>query len=140
MGICVSSQYTRKGIRSTNLPHTTKIIHLEDGKLQELRHLVKACQILSQQNQECFLCSLESINIDKTAPQVPENEELQLGQIYFLMPLSHYSKSPLSLQDVCVLAIKASKVLSQSNSRYNHQPSRCCLILQIEIALLGLRK
>ncbi|KAH0977700.1 hypothetical protein GBA52_027419 [Prunus armeniaca] len=49
--------------------------------------------------------------VGSCAPQVPKDEELRLGQIYFLMPLSQ-SKSPLSLQDLCSLAIKASAALA----------------------------
>ncbi|XP_050104638.1 uncharacterized protein LOC126584232 [Malus sylvestris] len=51
------------------------------------------------------------MDVDSYAPQVPEDEELQLGQIYFLMPLSQ-TKSSLSLQDLCSLAIKASAALA----------------------------
>ncbi|KAJ6385835.1 hypothetical protein OIU77_028915 [Salix suchowensis] len=48
-------------------------------------------------------------------PQVPDDEELQLGQLYFLVPLSK-SKAPLSLQELCALASKASASLAQSDN------------------------
>ncbi|XP_024923021.3 uncharacterized protein LOC112489144 [Ziziphus jujuba] len=115
MGVCASSQYyTSKEYGSLNWPHTTKIIHL-DGSLQELRHTVKASQILTQ-NPNTFLCSSESMYIDKLATQIPSEEDLQLGQIYFLIPISQ-SKAPFSLQDLCSLAIKASTALSLAKKR-----------------------
>ncbi|KAM1006370.1 hypothetical protein FF1_003085 [Malus domestica] len=107
--ICASSQFTSNGGRLVNRSPTAKIIHL-DGKLQELRHPVQATHVLSQ-NPNFFLCTSESMDVDSYAPQVPEDEELQLGQIYFLMPLSQ-TKSSLSLQDLCSLAIKASAALA----------------------------
>ena len=112
MGICASSQYTSKGRIALNWPSTAKIIHL-DGTLQELRDPIKAGNILSQ-NPDCFLCSSESMYINSHVPLIPQNEELQLGQIYFLMPLSN-SHEPLSLQDLCTLAIKAHAALTHSD-------------------------
>ncbi|CAK7329755.1 unnamed protein product [Dovyalis caffra] len=49
--------------------------------------------------------------IDCHLPQVPDDEELQLGQLYFLMPLSQ-SNVPLSLQQLGALACKASASLA----------------------------
>ncbi|KAK2978360.1 hypothetical protein RJ640_016462 [Escallonia rubra] len=88
---------------------TAKIIH-NDGRLQEFRQPVKAGQVLSD-NANCFLCSSETMYVDSHVPHVPADEELQLGQLYFLLPISK-SQAPLSLQDLCSLAIKASIALS----------------------------
>lgn len=112
MGICASSQYTSQGGIVLKWPSTAKIIHL-DGTLQELKHPIKAEQILSQ-NLGCFLCSSESMYINSHIPFIPQNEELKLGQIYFLMPLSK-SHQTLSLQDLCTLAIKAHAALTHSD-------------------------
>ncbi|KAK7854266.1 hypothetical protein CFP56_032893 [Quercus suber] len=94
MGICASSQYIRRGGIALKWPSTAKIIH-SDGTLQELKHPIKAEQILSQ-NLGCLLCSSESMYINSHIPLIPQNEELKLGQIYFLMPLSksHQTLSP----------------------------------------------
>ncbi|KAF7848832.1 hypothetical protein BT93_L1524 [Corymbia citriodora subsp. variegata] len=48
-------------------------------------------------------------------PQIHEEEDLYLGQLYFLLPLS-MSRVPLSIRDLCMLAIKASAVLESSSS------------------------
>ncbi|KAK9988195.1 hypothetical protein SO802_028434 [Lithocarpus litseifolius] len=88
---------------------TAKIIHL-DGNLQQLKQPIKAGHIFSQ-NPYCFLCSSDSMFIDAHVPQVPKDEELQLGKIYFLMPLSQ-SHKPLCLQELCAVALKASTALT----------------------------
>ncbi|PSS29393.1 Mitochondrial fission regulator like [Actinidia chinensis var. chinensis] len=108
MGICSSSQITRRG-GSMKLPPKAMVIGL-DGGLQEFKSPIKACYILSQ-NPNCFLCSSETMFIGSHVPHVTDDEELQLGQIYFLMPISK-SQTPLSLQDLCALAIKASTALN----------------------------
>jgi len=113
MGICASSEYKRRDGRiDLNRPSTAKIIHL-DGRLQEFRQPIKAGHILSQ-NPNSFLCSADSMDINSHVPLMPQNEELQLGQIYFMMPLSK-SQAPLSLQDLCALAIKAHAALAHSD-------------------------
>lgn len=116
MGNCASQQTTeqRKSISST-----ARVIHM-DGKLQEFKQPIKAHHIISQ-NPKCFLCSSESMLLDSVVPQMKEGEELQLGQIYFLMPLK-FSQSPLSLPDLCALAIKASAALP--SLPHQSRPSR----------------
>ncbi|CAK9168152.1 unnamed protein product [Ilex paraguariensis] len=111
MGICTSSHIERGG-GGMNWPSTAKVIQ-KDGRLQEFRQPIKAGHILFH-NPNCFLCSLEIMYVSSRAPHVPDDEELQLGQIYFLMPTSK-SHTPLSLQDLCTLAIKASTALGGSN-------------------------
>ncbi|KAH7835685.1 hypothetical protein Vadar_028755 [Vaccinium darrowii] len=112
MGICASSQTTRgEGGGVTKWPPTAKVIDLEGG-LQEFIQPIRAGQILYQ-NPNCFLCSSETMFLGSRMPQVPNNEELQLGQIYFLIPISK-SQTPLTLPDLCALAIKASSALTNS--------------------------
>ncbi|KAG6709586.1 hypothetical protein I3842_06G139400 [Carya illinoinensis] len=114
MGICASGEYGRKGGIAPFWPFwpsTAKLIDL-DGKLQEFRHPTIAGRILSH-NPNCVLCCSDSMYINSSVPLIPKNEELQLGQIYFLLPLSK-SHVPLSLQDLCALAIKASSALAYS--------------------------
>ena len=118
MGICASSQYTTKGGNLSWPPPTSKIIY-PDGRLQEFRQPIKARLILSQ-NPNCFLCNSELMYVNSRLPHVPEDEELQLDQIYFLMPLSK-SQATLSLQELCSLAIKASTVLSHLDKVYSSQ-------------------
>ncbi|KAL3730636.1 hypothetical protein ACJRO7_027635 [Eucalyptus globulus] len=122
MGNCAAPQVTRNGGQAMTTHHhswlspspsTLKLIHM-DGRLQEFTQTIKASHLLSQ-NPNCFLCSSESMFIDSIAPQIQEEEDLQLDQLYFLLPLS-MSRVPLSLQELCMLAIKASAVLESSSS------------------------
>ncbi|XP_030442061.1 uncharacterized protein LOC115664251 [Syzygium oleosum] len=122
MGNCAAPQITRNGglamtthhhSWSSSSPSTLKLIHM-DGRLQEFTQTMKASHLLSQ-NPDCFLCSSESMFIDSTVPQIHEEEDLHLGQLYFFLPLS-MSRAPLSLQELCLLAIKASAVLESSSS------------------------
>ncbi|KAK2665239.1 hypothetical protein Ddye_003813 [Dipteronia dyeriana] len=122
MGNCASPEYTNKnkngGGNSKNMmmiefwQSTAKIIHM-DGRLQEIRQPIKAGHVISQYP-KTFLCSSESMYVDSVLPHVAEDEELQMGQIYFLMPLSK-SHVPLTLQELCSLAIKASSALSDNH-------------------------
>ncbi|KAG5526563.1 hypothetical protein RHGRI_032744 [Rhododendron griersonianum] len=111
MGICASSQITGRGGGIMKWPPTAMVVDL-DGGLQEFRKPIRAGKILSQ-NPNCFLCSSETMFVASHVPHVPNNEELQLGTIYFLIPTSK-SQTPLSLQDLCALAIKASSALNNS--------------------------
>lgn len=113
MGVCASSQHSNASL--TNWPFTAKIIHT-DGRLQELRHPVKASHILNQ-NPNCFLCSSESMKIDSIVPQISSDRELELGEIYFLIPLKK-AHLPISLTDLCSLAAKANVALASSKKAH----------------------
>lgn len=115
MGICVSSHIITVKGGSMKWRLTAKIVHL-DGRLQELSEPIRVSHILSQ-NPNCFLSSSDAMYVGSNAPHVPGDEEVELGQIYFLMPISK-SHSPLSLQDLCALAIKASTALETVNMRH----------------------
>ncbi|KAF7848835.1 hypothetical protein BT93_L1527 [Corymbia citriodora subsp. variegata] len=121
MGNCAAPQITRNGGRAmtthhhswpSSSPSTLKLIHT-DGRLQEFTQTIKASHLLSQ-NPNCFLCSSESMFINSIVPQIHEEEDLYLGQLYFLLPLS-MSRVPLSIRELCMLAIKANAVLKGSS-------------------------
>ncbi|TYJ44569.1 hypothetical protein E1A91_A03G234700v1 [Gossypium mustelinum] len=131
MGICSSSQYTTKADNRLTWPPptTTKIIY-PDGNLQQLIQPIKASVVLSQ-NPSCFLCNSELMYVNSCLPQVPGDEQLQLDQIYFLMPLS-MSQAPLSLE-LCSLAIKAGAALSRLNEAYSHKEVCISGLLQLQL-------
>ncbi|EOX97223.1 Uncharacterized protein TCM_006313 [Theobroma cacao] len=118
MGICASSQYVKMGGNLSWPPPTTKIIY-PGGRIQEFRQPIKASLVLSQ-NPNCFLCNSELMYVNSRLPHVPDDEELQLDQIYFLMPRSK-SQAPLSLQELGSLAIKASTALAHLDKVYSAQ-------------------
>ncbi|GAV68265.1 DUF4228 domain-containing protein [Cephalotus follicularis] len=118
MGVCASSPVRRrrgngriksggKGVVSESIKgaSTTMVIHM-DGRVEQLKKPIQA-KIITSQNPNCFLCSSESMFIGTCVPRVPDEEDLQLGLIYFLLPQSE-ARKPLSLPDLCGLAIKAS--------------------------------
>lgn len=116
MGNCLSPQLVKmsQSKECARMQQQSKVkLILCNGKLQEFSRPVRASEILSQRP-NCFLCCSESMLIGSAVPPVHEDEELQVGQIYFLMPLS-MSRSPLSLQEMCALAIKASAALIGSH-------------------------
>lgn len=108
MGLCSSFQHRNRD-GALNLLSTAVVIHL-DGSLEEFMLPIKAAHILNR-NPSFFLCSSDSMHVNSQPPCTHEDEQLQMGQIYFLLPISH-SQKPLSLQDLCSLAIKASEVLA----------------------------
>ncbi|KAK6922782.1 PADRE domain [Dillenia turbinata] len=87
-----------------------KVIHA-DGKLQEFNSLIRASLVTSL-HPNYFLCSSESMSVGTCPSRVADDEELQSDHIYFLMPLSRLN-SPLTLPDLCDLAIKASSKLTK---------------------------
>ncbi|XP_030525047.1 uncharacterized protein LOC115737184 [Rhodamnia argentea] len=134
MGNCAAPQITRNGglaktthhhnWPSSSPPSTLKLIHM-DGRLQEFTQTIKASYLLSQ-NPNCFLCNSESMFIDAIVPWIHEEEDLCLGQLYFLLPLS-MSRVPLSFRELCMLATKASAALESGSSlrrRKDGVPSR----------------
>lgn len=85
-----------------------------NGKLQEFKQPIRAGNLLSQ-NPSCFVCCSETMNVDSFPVQMAEDDELQVGQLYFLMPISK-SHSLITLQDLCTLAIKASAAINNNGS------------------------
>lgn len=89
---------------------TAKVIHV-DGTMEEFKGTVNAGEVAAR-SPGCFVCSIEAMAIGASAPCVPETEELKFGELYFLMPVSRL-RYPLSLHDLCVLAVTASAALCQ---------------------------
>lgn len=122
MGACASTPTrTRNGSRGgpagsdmIRRAPSSIVIHV-DGRMQELKLPTQAKHITSQ-NPNHFLCNSETMSVGTCVPNVPEEEELQPGQIYFLLPLCEAQK-PLSLPDLCALAIKAASALGKDGAR-----------------------
>ncbi|KAK4378374.1 hypothetical protein RND71_000236 [Anisodus tanguticus] len=113
MGICTSSPLmTKQNGSIMNFPVTkvTMVIQIT-GKLQEFRQPITAGEILVQ-HPDFFICSSEAMNVNSLVPQLAKDEMLQLGQLYFLLPVSKL-QTPFSLQDMCALAVKASTALNE---------------------------
>ncbi|CAJ2679158.1 unnamed protein product [Trifolium pratense] len=112
MGSCASNLHSTKD-GGNKYSTFVNIVH-SNGKLQQLKEPIKAWHVLSQ-NPNHFLCSSESMYVGLPIHPVLPNQELQLDHIYFLLPLSK-SNIPVSLQDLCGLAIKANTALAKTTN------------------------
>ncbi|XWS67516.1 hypothetical protein CRYUN_Cryun04dG0013200 [Craigia yunnanensis] len=106
MGICNSCE-------STSVV-TAKLI-LQDGRLQEFPNPVKVSHIL-ERNPNCFICSSDDMDFDSTLCAIDEEDQLQLGELYFALPLSLLN-SPLRTEEMGALAIKACQALNLGGIR-----------------------
>lgn len=106
MGICSSCEATHVA--------TAKLI-LQDGKLQEFPYPIRVSYIL-QKNPGCFICNSDEMEFDDVVSAISEDEELQPGQLYFLLPLSRL-KYPLQPEEMASMAVKASAALMKSNDK-----------------------
>ncbi|ERN11423.1 hypothetical protein AMTRI_Chr03g43540 [Amborella trichopoda] len=106
MGSCLST---------TQVPlHTAKLV-LTSGGLHEFNVPVTVDQVL-QSFPSSFICHADQMYINDCIPPLKASEELQLGQIYFLLPLTklHY---PLEPSEMAALAVKASTALSEGSRK-----------------------
>ncbi|XP_059294588.1 uncharacterized protein LOC132047577 [Lycium ferocissimum] len=90
---------------------TAKLI-LHDGRLQEFSYPVKASYLL-QNDPTIFICNSDEMDFGDVISAVSENEELQLGQLYFALPLNRL-KHKLKAEEMAALAVKASSALNNS--------------------------
>ncbi|KAJ6310612.1 hypothetical protein OIU76_015355 [Salix suchowensis] len=81
----------------------------EDGKLEEFSYSIRVSQIL-QRNPTCFVCKAEDMDFDEYVSAINQNEHLQLGHLYFVLP-SSWLNNPLSSEQMAALAVKASLAL-----------------------------
>ncbi|XP_009138455.1 uncharacterized protein LOC103862502 [Brassica rapa] len=103
MGICSSSESTQVA--------TAKLI-LQDGRMIEFTSPVKVGYVL-QKYPMCFICNSDDMDFDDAVSAISADEELQLGQIYFALPL-RWLREPLRADEMAALAVKASAALMQS--------------------------
>ncbi|KAM0032174.1 hypothetical protein Hdeb2414_s0016g00472151 [Helianthus debilis subsp. tardiflorus] len=101
MGICSSCE-------STSVLTAKLISH--DGRLQEFSYPVKVSYVL-QNNPSTFICNSDEMEFDDVLSAVSADEELQLGQLYFALPLSRL-RHPLQPEEMAALAVKASSALT----------------------------
>ncbi|XP_077212162.1 uncharacterized protein LOC143847269 [Tasmannia lanceolata] len=106
MGSCFSSE-TKGSITLS----TAKVISLK-GALREYLVPVNVSQVLYTESTSCFLCNADKLYFDDYIRALDHGEQLQLGQIYFVLPIIRL-KYPLTASDMAALAIKASLALTQ---------------------------
>ncbi|KAI9089063.1 hypothetical protein K1719_029342 [Acacia pycnantha] len=90
---------------------TAKLV-VHDGTLQEFSYPVRASYVL-QKYPKCFICNSDDMDFDVLVTAIDEDEELQLGQLYFVLPLARLQHR-LRPEDMASLAVKASSALTKS--------------------------
>ncbi|KAJ9152894.1 hypothetical protein P3X46_026402 [Hevea brasiliensis] len=100
MGICSSC--------GPSTVATAKLI-LEDGRLEEFQVAVRVSQIL-QRNPSCFICNADDLGFDDHVSAINDDEELELGQLYFELPVS-WLDCPIKAEEIAALAVKASSAI-----------------------------
>ncbi|XP_074306529.1 uncharacterized protein LOC141641779 [Silene latifolia] len=91
--------------------YTAKLIS-EDGKLEEFTYPVNVAYLLST-HPNTFICNSEDMEFDGVLTAVKDQENLQLGQLYFALPLSKLRR-PLLAEEMAALAVKANAALLQA--------------------------
>jgi len=114
MGICSSCEATAV------VALTAKLV-LPDGKLQEFDRPVKVSHVVQLQKDPgcCFVCNSDEMEFGGLVTAVDADEELQMGQLYFLLPRSMLGKF-LHADDMAALAVKASNALMVSMKMVNN--------------------
>ncbi|XP_077224154.1 uncharacterized protein LOC143857565 [Tasmannia lanceolata] len=107
MGVCHSSDVA-------SVP-TAKVI-LQDGKLEEFSYPVKVSYIL-EKNPSCFICNSDELEFESFVTAINDSDELQLGQLYFVLPLSRL-KYPVQAEEIASLAVKANRALRESGIEF----------------------
>ncbi|KAJ8530899.1 hypothetical protein K7X08_023780 [Anisodus acutangulus] len=103
MGICNSCESTSVA--------TAKLI-LQDGRLQEFSYPVKASHLL-QKDPTIFICNSDEMDFGDIVYAINGDEELQLGQLYFALPLKRL-RSRLRADEMAALAVRASSALKRT--------------------------
>ncbi|XP_010526736.1 PREDICTED: uncharacterized protein LOC104804221 [Tarenaya hassleriana] len=104
MGICSSCD-------SSHVVATAKLI-LQDGGMMEFTQPVKVGYVL-QKYPTCFICDSDEMDFDDVVSAISADEELQLGHLYFALPLS-WLRRPLQAEEMAALAVKANSALTRS--------------------------
>lgn len=126
MGACFSTWIIMDSNHHLNLSSTSSanVITL-NGQLRQFPIPLTVSQLLlqidseskskSKSESESFVCNSDSLYYDEHIQAMDSSEELESGQIYFILPNSklHY---PLSASDMAALAVKASVAISSINN------------------------
>lgn len=131
MGACFSTWIIMDSNHHLNLSSTSSanLITL-NGQLRQFPIPLTVSELFlqihseseSKSKSEYFICNSDGLYYDEHIQAMELTEELQSGQIYFILPNSklHY---PLSASDMAALAVKASAAISSINNS-SHRSSK----------------
>ncbi|KAL5713726.1 hypothetical protein ACHQM5_015778 [Ranunculus cassubicifolius] len=127
MGSCIS-QYTEP---LTQL--TAKVITL-NGTLREYSVEISVTQVLESESMKelCFVCNSDKLYYDEFIQPLDSKEELQMGEIYFVLPSSRL-QSRLTAPDMAALAVKASTAMAKNSkgSSKKHNKLRVSPVISV---------
>ncbi|XXG46386.1 hypothetical protein AAC387_Pa02g1248 [Persea americana] len=119
MGSCLSSE--TESVTSS----TAKVIS-STGFLREYSVPVTASQVLHTETDtpaSFFLCNSDKLYFDSYIPPLKSHEQLQVDQIYFLLPIIKL-KHPLTASGMAALAVKASTALSEGSTKKSRRTKK----------------
>ncbi|KAH9289504.1 hypothetical protein KI387_033621, partial [Taxus chinensis] len=102
---------------------------LDDGSLREFVEPVKVAEIV-REIPDLFVCHSDRMAFDEYLSPLPADVELQVGQIYFLLPLIK-SRYPLPASDMAALAVKAAAAM-QTRQKKKKKWRRCKISPMVE--------
>ncbi|GJY76630.1 nucleotide-binding alpha-beta plait domain-containing protein [Tanacetum coccineum] len=115
MGACMSSAGDSIH-KSTNYAFVIST----KGELRQYPTPIIVSEVLQYEKPSLFVCNSDNLYQDQDIPSLDSEDELDAGQIYFILPKSMLARH-LSASDMASLAVKASLALdSNSNSNYSH--------------------
>ncbi|KAG1358976.1 hypothetical protein COCNU_08G004220 [Cocos nucifera] len=115
MGSCFSCTTTTNWVQ----PPTTRVVCM-DGSLREYSTAVKVYEVLGSLHPTCFLCSSDELYIDADIPALGSNQSLELGQLYFMLPVAKLEHR-LTGSEMAALAVKASLALAAAVEKRGHE-------------------
>ena len=89
--------------------------YIQDGELREFSQPVKVSQVLQNVDSASFVYDLDDINVGEFISTISKDEELQLGQLYFVLPSTCLNR-PVQAEEMAALAVKASAALRRLRS------------------------
>ncbi|GJS95032.1 nucleotide-binding alpha-beta plait domain-containing protein [Tanacetum coccineum] len=110
MGACMSSA----GDSIQKSTHYAFVIST-DGELRQYPTPIFVSEVLQYEKPSFFVCNSDNLYQDQDIPSLDSEDELDAGQIYFILPKSMLALR-LSASDMASLAVKASLALD-SNTR-----------------------
>ncbi|KAM0856404.1 hypothetical protein ACQ4PT_049206 [Festuca glaucescens] len=115
MGSCISRSPASSAAGSSGRrAATAKVVGL-DGSMAQYAAPVTAREALGNdernQNESVFLCSSDELRFDAPPHALADEEELQPGWLYFVLPVSML-RLALSGHEMAALAVKASSALA----------------------------
>ncbi|PKA59181.1 hypothetical protein AXF42_Ash001274 [Apostasia shenzhenica] len=119
MGCCFSSNQHPDTISAADdwsVRPPTAVVIAVDGSLLEYAAGATAGEVVGASGLGCALCCSDKLFFDAYPVPAPLEEELQMGQIYFLLPEAEL-RLRISGADAAALAIKATAAMKRESEK-----------------------